>query len=102
MTAIAPPRGTRPERKPSPTRPGRAPVALWVLGLVAVVPAVSPIVYLLWNVARAGVTDTSGMPPGRLLDLFLSTALLVVAVTTTTAVLGTATAWLTTRTDLRG
>lgn len=102
MTAIAPPRGTRPERKPSPTRKGRAPVALWALGLIAVVPAVSPIFYLLWSVLRAGVTETSGIPPGRLFSLFSSTALLVVTVTATTAVLGTATAWLTTRTDLSG
>ncbi len=98
MTAIAPPRGT--ERKPSPVRRERAPLALWVLGLVAVVPAVSPIVYLLWTVLRAGVTDTSGIPASRLWSLFLSTAVLVAAVTVTTALLGTATAWLTTRTDL--
>lgn len=102
MTAIAPPRGTRPERKPSPARRERAPLALWAIGLLAVVPAVAPILYLLWNVVRAGVTDTSGIPAGRLADLFMSTAVLVVAVTATTAILGTATAWLTTRTDLTG
>ena len=101
MTAVAPPRGTRTERKPSPTR-GRAPLALWAIGLVAVVPAFAPIAYLLWSVVRAGVTDTSGITVGRLLELLTSTAILVVAVTITTAVLGTATAWLTTRTDLRG
>jgi iron(III) transport system permease protein len=101
MTAVAPPRGTRTERKPSPTR-GRAPLALWAFGLVAVVPAFAPIAYLLWSVVRAGVTDTSGITAGRLLELFMSTAILVVAVTVTTAVLGTATAWLTTRTDLGG
>jgi iron(III) transport system permease protein len=102
MTAIAPPRGTRTGRKPSPARRERAPLALWVLGLLAVIPAVSPIVYLLWTVIRAGVTDTSGIPVDRLWSLFVSTAVLVVAVTVTTAVLGTATAWLTTRTDLAG
>lgn len=100
MTAIAPPRGTRTERKPSPVR-GRAPVALWAIALVAVVPAFAPIAYLLWSVVRAGVTDTGGISAGRLLELFFSTAVLVAAVTVTTAVLGTATAWLTTRTDLR-
>lgn len=102
MTAIAPPRGSRTGRKPSPARRERAPLALWVLGLLGVIPAVSPIVYLLWTVLRAGVTDTSGIPAGRLWSLFVSTAVLVVAVTVTTAVLGTATAWLTTRTDLAG
>lgn len=101
MTAIAPPRRTRTERKPSPQR-GRAPVALWAIALVAVVPAFAPIAYLLWSVVRAGVTDTGGITAGRLLELFASTAILVVSVTVTTAVLGTATAWLTTRTDLRG
>ena len=75
---------------------------LWAIGLVAVVPAFAPIAYLLWSVVRAGVTDTSGITVGRLLELLTSTAILVVAVTITTAVLGTATAWLTTRTDLRG
>jgi len=102
MTAIAPPGGARPELKPSPHRRGRAPLALWALGLVAMVPAVSPILYLLWGLASAGVTDTGGITAGRLSSLFLSTAVLVVAVTLTTAVLGTATAWLTTRTDLAG
>lgn len=101
MTAIAPPRGARTERKPSPGR-GRAPVALWALGIVAIVPAFAPIAYLLWSVVRAGVSDTGGISAGRLVELFLSTAVLVVAVTITTAVVGTATAWLTTRTDLGG
>jgi iron(III) transport system permease protein len=102
MTAIAPPRGSRTERKPSPDSRGRAPFALWAIGLLAVVPAIAPIAYLLWSVVRAGVTDTSGISASRLMELFLSTAVLVVAVTATTAVLGTATAWLTTRTDIRG
>lgn len=101
MTAIAPPEGTRTERKPSPKR-GRAPLALWAFALVAVVPAFAPIAYLVWSVVRAGVTDTGGIRPARLVELFLSTALLVVAVTVTTAVVGTATAWLTTRTDIGG
>jgi len=102
MTTIAPPRGTRESRKPSPAKRGRAPFALWALGLLAVVPATTPIIYLLWTVLRAGVTDTGGIPPARLASLFASTAVLVAAVTLTTAVLGTATAWLTTRTDLAG
>jgi iron(III) transport system permease protein len=102
MTAIAPPRGTRTDRKPSPLDRGRAPLALWALGLLAVAPAVAPIVYLFWNVLQAGATNTSGIPTSRLISLFLSTMVLVVAVTVTTALLGTATAWLTTRTNLAG
>ncbi|HEU4894815.1 MAG TPA: hypothetical protein VFT85_03165, partial [Acidimicrobiia bacterium] len=65
MTAIAPPRGTRTERKPSPDG-GRAPFALWAVGVLAVVPAIAPIAYLLWSVVRAGVTDTSGISVSRL------------------------------------
>jgi iron(III) transport system permease protein len=102
VTAIAPPGGTRTEPKPSPALRRRAPLALWGLGLLAALPAVAPIVYLLWNVIRAGATDTGGIPTQRLFSLFLSTMVLVAAVTATTAVLGIATAWLTTRTDLAG
>lgn len=102
MATIAPSRSDRSHRQPSPAPGGRAPVALWTLGILAVVPAVSPILYLLWSVVRAGTTDTGGIPTGRLVSLFVSTAVLVVAVTITTTVMGTATAWLTTRTDLTG
>ena len=101
MTTVAAPRDPYLEEKPSPSA-GRAPLALWVLGVLAVVPAVVPIVYLLWNVVSAGATDTSGIPASRLLELFVSTAVLALAVTATTTVLGVATAWLTTRTDLSG
>lgn len=101
MTSVATPRDPALDAKPSPTA-GRAPFALWVLGVVAVIPAIAPIVYLLWNVVRAGATDTSGIPPSRLLELFVSTAVLAVAVTATTTLLGVGTAWLTTRTDLSG
>lgn len=101
MTAVAAPRDPQVETKPSPT-PGRAPFGLWVFGVLAVIPAIAPIVYLLWSVVRAGATDTSGIPASRLFELFVSTAALAIAVTATTTVLGLTTAWLTTRTDLMG
>lgn len=99
MTTVATPREPTLEAKPSPTT-GRAPFALWALGAVGVTPAIAPIIYLLWSVVRAGATDTSGISASRLLELFISTAVLAVAVTVTTTVLGVGTAWLTTRTDL--
>ena len=51
--------------------------------------------------ARPGGFDAGGISFGRLVDLFGSTALLVVAVTLTTTLLGSATAWLTTRATRR-
>lgn len=101
MTALAPPAvDTAPE--PSPTTRRRAPGALWLLALVVILPAVTPIVYLIWAVIRPGGIDAGGIPTARLAELFGSTALLVATVTITTAMIGTATAWLTTRTDLAG
>ncbi len=83
-------------------RKPKAPPALWVLAGLVVLPAAVPIVYLLWVVVRPGGFDTGGFSAGRLLELAGSTALLTVTVTLTTVVLGLATAWLTTRTDIKG
>ncbi len=101
MTALAPP-AVDTAAEPSAHKRPRAPGALWVVALILMVPAVTPILYLMWTVLRPGGFDAGGIPAGRLVELFSSTAVLVVSVTATTAVLGTATAWLTTRTDLRG
>lgn len=101
MTALAPPVAeTTPE--PSAPRRRRAPAALWVISTMVIVPAVVPVAYLAWVVLRPGGFDAGGISTGRLLQLFASTMLLMVTVTLTTSVLGVATAWLTTRTDLRG
>jgi len=75
---------------------------LWSLGMAAVVPAAIPIGYLIWTVVRPGGFDAGGFSAERLLGLLVATTLLTVAVTVTTAVLGLATAWITTRTDLPG
>ncbi|RPI23820.1 MAG: iron ABC transporter permease, partial [Actinobacteria bacterium] len=101
MTALAPP-VAEPTGEPSAPIRRRAPSALWVVGILVVLPAVAPIAFLVWSVIRPGGIDAGGMSPGRLVELSVSTALLVVSVTVTTAVIGTATAWLTTRTDLSG
>lgn len=101
MTALSQPAvETAPEPSAPPGR--RAPAALWVAAALVTFPAVLPIVYLVWTVVRPGGFDAGGFPLPRLLELLGSTALLVVAVTATTTVVGTTTAWLTTRTDLAG
>ncbi len=87
--------------EPSVRRP-KAPGALWVLGTLVVIPALIPLLYLLWAVLQPGGFNTGGFTAGRLLELALNTLLLTVTVTATTLVVGTATAWLTTRTDLSG
>ncbi len=84
---------------PAVRRP-KAPRLLWALGTLVVVPALIPIVYLLYVVLQPGGFDVGGFTSARLLELAGNTALLTITVTATTAVLGIATAWLTTRTDL--
>lgn len=101
MTAVAPPAVDTAQEPPARLRRG-APGALWAIAMLVMIPAITPIAYLMWTVFRPGGFDAGGIPTGRLLELFWSTAILVVSVTLTTAVLGTATAWLTTRTDLAG
>ena len=101
MTAAAPPAVDTAKEPSAPVR-RRAPGALWAIAVLVMIPAVTPIAYLMWMVFRPGGFDAGGIPTGRLFELFWSTAVLVVSVTLTTAVLGTATSWLTTRTDLAG
>jgi iron(III) transport system permease protein len=74
---------------------------LAVLAVLAIVPSVVPIVLLLIAGLDNGPT-TAGIPAARLLDLALATGGLAVATTLGATVIGTATAWLTTRTDLPG
>jgi iron(III) transport system permease protein len=99
MAVAAPPTVAQ---KPSVVRRRRASGALWALAIAVTIPGAAPIINLVWTVVRPGGFDAGGIGTARLIDLFASTAILVVAVTSTTLVLGTATAWLTTRTDLAG
>jgi iron(III) transport system permease protein len=101
MTALAPPPAETTTELSAPRR-RRAPGALWALALLLILPAITPVVYLLWSVLRPGGFDAGGISGQRLLELFGSTAILVVSVTLTTTVVGTATAWLTARTDIGG
>lgn len=101
MTTASPP-AVVPQPKP-PTRKGRrASAALWVMALAVTVPGAAPIAHLVWTVLRPGGFDAGGIAFGRLAELFGSTTLLVVSVTITAVGLGTTTAWLTTRTNLKG
>lgn len=81
-------------------RLGRAPLVV-TLPAVAVAAALS--LPLLWLVIRAAEGGTEALAIAwepATLGLLRTTFLLVLAVTATTAVIGTALAWLTTRTDL--
>lgn len=80
--------------------PAFGPGALPLLAGAAVVPAVVPVAVLL--VVGLSSASTAGIPPGRLLDLLVSTGVLTAAVTPTAVAIGTATALLTTGTDLPG
>ncbi len=88
--------------EPPAPRGRAAPRLLTALAIVAVIPAAVPIGFLIWTVVRPGGIGAGGLRLSRLLELLLATTWLVVAVTATTLVLGIATAWLTTRTDLPG
>lgn len=101
MTAVAPPVAET-TVEPSVSRRRRAPGALWVAATLVVLPAAAPIAYLIWSVVRPGGIDAGGISFGRLVELFLSTVLLMTTVTVTALLIGTTTAWLTTRTDLAG
>ena len=101
MTAASPP-AVVPQQKPTARKRRRACAALWAMALAVTIPGAAPIAHLVWTVLRPGGFDAGGIAFGRLAELFGSTALLVVTVTLTAVGLGTTTAWLTTRTDLKG
>ncbi|MEX2425097.1 MAG: iron ABC transporter permease [Acidimicrobiia bacterium] len=101
MTTASPP-AVVPQRKPSVPKRRRASAALWVMALAVTIPGAAPIAHLVWTVLRPGGFDAGGIAFDRLAELFGSTTLLVVTVTITAVLLGTTTAWLTTRTDLKG
>ena len=99
MAVVAPP-AVEAAVEPSIPRGRRASAALWVAGTLVLLPAVAPIAFLIWSVVRPGGIDAGGIRAERLLELLGSTVLLMATVTATTLVIGSATAWLTTRTDL--
>lgn len=70
-----------------------------IAALVVVVPVLVPPISLLWQVLGGGTGVV--LPAGRLVELFVNTLLLTLAVTATSLGLGTATAWITARSDIR-
>jgi iron(III) transport system permease protein len=72
----------------------------WAAVALVVLPALIPPLTLMWQVMSRG-TGT-GVPLPRLIELLAGTVALSAAVTITALAVGTATAWLTTRTDLPG
>jgi iron(III) transport system permease protein len=78
----------------------RAPVGLVAVAALTVVPLVFPFGFLLWQ-SLAGGWQTV-LPPGRLAELAVNTLVLTGIVVVGAVLIGSATAWLTTRTDLPG
>lgn len=70
----------------------------WTAAALVLLPTLVPPVSLAWQVLVQG---TGALPPtDRLLELFFGTIALTAAVTVSALAIGTATAWLTTRTDI--
>lgn len=88
-------RGASGSRLPALLAPGA-----YLAAGAAVVPAVVPVTVLL--VVGISSASTAGIPASRLLELLASTAILTAAVTPAAVAVGTATALLTTGTDLPG
>ncbi len=78
----------------------RAPAGLWAAALLVLVPVVAPLVYLGINIASEPDQVAQTLTSGRTGELIVATVALVVAVTVSATALGTATAWVTVRTDL--
>jgi len=89
-----------PTETETPRRGRRSSRGWWTATAIVLLPALIPPVSLVWQV----VTDGTGtpIPFGRLVELFLGTVVLTVAVTVTALGLGTATGWLTSRTNVPG
>jgi iron(III) transport system permease protein len=76
-------------------------VVLWVAGIVVLLPVVIPLLVLVARVLGDPAESLDVLGSGRTLELLVSTLLLTAAVTLSSLVIGTTTAWLTVRTDLR-
>ena len=72
----------------------------WTATAIIRLPTLIPPVSLAWQVVTEGIG--APIPFGRLVELFLGTLALTVAVTVTALGIGTGTAWLTNRTNLPG
>ncbi len=79
-----------------------APAGLWIAALLVLIPVVAPLAYLGINIASEPEQVAETLTSGRTGELIVATIALVVAVTLSATALGTATAWVTVRTDLKG
>ena len=86
-----------------PRRAGRAaPWWLWLAGVMVVLPLVLPLVSLFARVLGASEAALDVLFDVRTLELALRSTLLTVLVSASAVVVGVATAWLTTSTDVPG
>jgi len=85
-----------------PIRRGRPPRWLWFPAVLALVPTVVPFGFLVGRVLAEGTAAADVVLSAGTARLVANTALLVVLVVATSAVIGVGAAWLTERTDLPG
>lgn len=93
---VGAPRKTPAQRKPR----ARPSPGWWAAAAIVLLPTLIPPASLAWQVISEGTG--SPIPVARLGELFLGTLALTFAVTVTALSIGTATAWLTSRTDIPG
>jgi iron(III) transport system permease protein len=98
-----------PDIEPTGPRPGpvaarnRVPFVLWLLAAAVALLLALPLVYVLVQTAQTGWSEIGSLVFRRFtLELLWNTVKLSVTVTATSAVIGTAAAWLVERTDLPG
>ena len=84
----------------SPSHGYRSGRGWWWAAAIVLLPALIPPITLAWQVITQGAVAT--VPLWRLAELLVGTISLAFGVTLTALSIGTATAWLTTRTNLRG
>lgn len=88
------------ETSPPPRAGRRSSRGWWIAAGVILLPALVPPVSLAWQVIFNGAGTS--VPIERLIELLFNTVVLTIAVTATALAIGTTTAWLTARSDLRG
>ena len=89
-----------PTAEQSPRRDIRNSRGWWIATGIVLLPALVPPISLAWQVFTGGIGTS--IPVARLFVLFVGTLVLTIAVTLTSLGIGTATAWLTTRTNIPG
>jgi iron(III) transport system permease protein len=96
---LAPPTGEQAVRpKPAKTP---APSWLWAAGLIVVLPALIPVVALMWRVLGASSAAWDTLVSVRTAQLLARSIMFASVVTAAASAVGVAAAWITTRTDIR-